>query len=412
MSKSLLKTGLLFLITSILTSGLNYLYHLFMGRLLGPSEYGVLGSLFAILYIVQFSSPTIQYTISKYTSELLGKKKKKDIAYLISKAISKILFIGVISLLLYTLISPLIADFLNLNSSTGVVLIGIIGLLTLVSSVIIGGLNGLQKFGWQNTISVIGTTLKLGLAILLVYLGFGVNGALFALLLAVLFSILFGFIPLFNFIKLRVSKNFKTSKIYSYLFYAFLASVTPTMIISIDHLLVKHLFSSADAGLYTAAGMIGKIIWFGSGFLVSVLFPKVSQLKAEGKNVTTVLRNCLIYTSIMVFLGCLVFFTAPSFIVNTLYGAEYLSISSLIGLLGLSMGFFSLSQVLISYNLAIEKFKFLYIISILLFLEFFAIYFISTSINEIVKIMLVINTLMFLGLVVFNIKDLGFYEKS
>ena len=48
---SLFFSGTIFLIGAISVAVLNYLYHLFMGRMLGPSDYGILGSLFALIYI-------------------------------------------------------------------------------------------------------------------------------------------------------------------------------------------------------------------------------------------------------------------------------------------------------------------------------------------------------------------------
>ncbi len=377
-----------------------------MARMLGPAEYGVLGSLFAIMYIIQFSSPAINKTISMYTSKFAGKKRKKEITHLISKALFKILLFGFAFLIIYTLITPLIASFLNLDSIIGLIIIGFIGLLTMLNSVIIGGVNGLQKFGWQNFITIINTFLKLGLAIFLVYYGFGVEGAVTGLLFAALICLLLGFISLKNFIKIKTIKKFKSKKIYNYLFFAFLASTIPSLIITVDQLLVKHLFPSTESGYYAAASMIGRIIWFGSGFLVNILFPKVSTLKAKKKSVKKLLTKCLKYTGFMALIGCLTLLFAPNLIVNSLYGQEYASISSSVLFFGLSMGLFSLSQILISYNLALRKFKFLWIISLLLILEIISIFVFGTNIKQIIKIVLFINSLMFIGLLVFNRKDI------
>ena len=85
MKRGLLRAGFVFLIGSISTSVLNYLYHLFMGRMLGPEEYGVLGSLFALMYITQFASSTIYTTISKFISKLKGKNSYNKIRFLVEK---------------------------------------------------------------------------------------------------------------------------------------------------------------------------------------------------------------------------------------------------------------------------------------------------------------------------------------
>ena len=72
----LIGSGAIFMVSAVFVAALNYLYHIFMGRLLGPSEYGVLGSLFAIVYLTTLSSNTLNRVVSKYAAEFEGRKFK------------------------------------------------------------------------------------------------------------------------------------------------------------------------------------------------------------------------------------------------------------------------------------------------------------------------------------------------
>jgi len=64
--------GIMFIFTS-LTNFINFIYHIIMGRLLGPSEYGVLASVLSLLFIAGAIAVTIETTSAKYASTYLAR---------------------------------------------------------------------------------------------------------------------------------------------------------------------------------------------------------------------------------------------------------------------------------------------------------------------------------------------------
>lgn len=402
----LFNAGLIFLIGSMIVSIANYLYHLFMGRMLGPHEYGVLGSLFAIIYISTFATGTFNKVISKYTSELKSKNKLNNLKYLVRKGFYKVSVIGFILLLIYFALTPFLADFMNLDSVTGLVITGIVAYMSLILTLFIGYLNGIQEFVWQNTSNVITTIIKLVLAIIFVYIGYSVNGALFAIIIGSIAGIIICYFPIKKSLKGAIKEKFNTREIYLYTIPVFFASLFPVLLITIDTILVKHYFSSHDAGLYAALGNIGKIIWFGSGFLIGAIFPKIVALKSQKKDTSRLLIKAMFITLFLAGIGCIVYFITPTLIVNTLYGKEYLEIVKLIGLFGIGMAMYSLSQVLITYNLAIEKYKFIYIILAGFIIEMTGIILYHNSLLDITKIFVVTNAIILGLMLVYNINDL------
>ena len=402
----LIRPGIIFMIGTISIAVLNYLYHIFMGRLLGPAEYGVLGSLFAIVYLTTFSSNTFNRVISKYAAEFKGKNKDGCMKRLITRGLYKISLYGLIVLFAYILLTPYIAKFMNLEDTAGLIIVGIIGYFSILGAVITGALNGLQMFLWQNSLSFISAVLKFGFALLLVYLGFGVHGALIAIVIGVVVMLLVGAYSLKKEIIGVKSENFKSKKIYLYAVPVFLSSILPLLLITFDQILVKHYFSSVDAGYYAAAGNIAKIIWFGSGFFVSVLFPKVVKLNAQGKKACKMLTKCLIYTSFLVLIGVGVYFTTPRLIVLAIYGSDYLPIASLVGMFGLALGLYSITQVFIVYNLAVEKYKFLWILLFGFLLEIIGIVLFNSSLSEIIKISLLTELFILGMMLIYNRKEI------
>ncbi len=403
---SLFKAGMIFMLFGIVVAVMNYLFHLFMGRMLGPEEYGVLGSLFAIIYIVSLSVSSLNLVVSKHIAEFHGKNEKEKIKMLFKKGFKKIALYGLIPLAIYLIITPLTAKFMNLDDYAGIVLVGLIAYFYFFVVLFLGILNGIQKFIWQNSSNFALMALKLSLAIFFVYIGFGVNGALTAFLIGVIISILIAYIPVRKELDRIDNESFDFKKIYLYAIPVFLSSIFFISIITLDQILVKHFFLSSNAGIYAAAGNIGKIIWYGSCFLAGPLFPKVVSLKARSKNTSKMLRKALAYTFVLAMLGCIVFYIAPSLIVKTLYGESYASATPLVFMFGVSMGIFSLIQLFMIYNLAVEKYNFIYIFLAGVIFEIAGIYFFHDSLAEIVKILLGANIFILAGLFIYNRKEL------
>jgi O-antigen/teichoic acid export membrane protein len=402
----LVRSGGIFLIGALSVAVLNYLYQVFMGRMLGSMEYGILGSLFAIIYLTTFAGNTFSRVTAKYSAEFKGKKQDAALRYLIKRGLFKTAVYGLIALAIYLLLVPTMARFMNFNDYSGLIMVGVIGYISVLGAVITGALNGLQKFVWQNSISFVSAALKFGAAILLVYLGFGVNGALVAIIAGSVIILIVGFWPLKNELTKKITEKIKTKEIYLYAIPVLVASVLPLMAITFDQILVKHFFSSVDAGHYAAAGNIAKIIWFGSGFLVSALFPKIVSDKAQGKNVSSLLIRGLVYTSFFVLIGTGILFATPRLIVSVMYGVEYLDIVSYVGLFGLALGLFSINQVLITYNLAVEKYGFLWIALAGFLLEIVGIGIFHSLLSDVIKIVLLSQAFTMIGMLLYNRKEL------
>jgi O-antigen/teichoic acid export membrane protein len=401
----LVKSGSIFLIGSLLVAVLNYLYHLFMGRMLGPEEYGVLGSLFAIVYLVTFAGATFNKVISKFTAELRSMRKEAALKYLIINGLLKITIFSSIIFIVYLLFIPLIAKFMHLTDYIGLVIVGLIAFLSILMSILIGALNGMEKFVWQNGLSLITTAIKFSLALLLVHLGFGPNGALIAIGIGILVVIGISFWPLKNELTTKVSKKIQTRNVYLYAIPVLLASVLPIVAITFDQVLVKHFFTSIDAGFYAAAGNIAKIIWFGSGFLVSAIFPKIVSRKAKGKDTSRLLIKSLIYTSFLAFIGVGILSATPRLIVLLMYGKEYLEIVPIVGLFGVALGVFSINQILIAYNLAMQKYGFLWYILIGLILQIVGMILFHSVLSDIIKILLLSQILIMGSMLIHNKKE-------
>src|SRR3989344_7192132 len=81
----LISCSTIVVVGSMMTSILNYLFNLGMGRLLTISDYGVFASLISIFNIFSVFSSTIIIVFTKFAASFVGQKKEEMIGPLLVK---------------------------------------------------------------------------------------------------------------------------------------------------------------------------------------------------------------------------------------------------------------------------------------------------------------------------------------
>ena len=116
-------SGILFL-ASVVGGFLSYLYQVYVGRVLGPSEYSVFGSIVALLYIISVPTATVQTSIAKLVSEYNNEYGK--IKYLLIAALKKLSLLAGLVTILFILLSEYIAEFLKIDSVTPLIILSML----------------------------------------------------------------------------------------------------------------------------------------------------------------------------------------------------------------------------------------------------------------------------------------------
>ena len=328
--------GVMF-IASMLANVANYFFHIFMSRALGPGDYGILASLSSLFLILSVPIGTIQTTVAKYTSHFKALENYIRISQLFSTSLKKLFLIGIVSFLIFIGFSKYIASFLQTPSLLPIIIIGTCLPVSFILPLIWGELQGLQEFNYLGSNIVLQAFSKLALGILLVYLGWRVNGALLGYVLSPLIAFSFAIIYLLHIFQrqknaensqetFQDSKHFQkldstieySSKdsfpkeilnfsekqiglpnIFIYSLPVALTILCFTLLTNGDVLLVKHFFVPYQAGYYSAASIVAKIIIYLPGAIGIVMFPKTSELYALNQDSLGVLKKSLLYTVII-----------------------------------------------------------------------------------------------------------------
>lgn len=384
---------------SNVTNLLNYIYHLIMGRLLGPASYGELSAIFSLSILLGIVPTSFSLAIVKYVS---AAKSDKDIKSIVSWFNEKIFLVAMGIFLIILVGAPLISSFLNITNYFLVTIIGggfIFSLPALLNRSI---LQGLLKFK-QMVISVLAENgLKLILGVILVYLGFSVGGALIGLVLATASGWFISRIAISDYISGGKLKVFDFKPLFLYSIPVLVQSIAMASLYSTDLILVKHFFSSHDAGIYASLSTLGKIIFFGAGPIGAVMFPLVAKKQSRGENYKGVFNLSLLLTVSLALVILFIYWLAPEFAVRSLYGSLYLEGANLLVWFGIFITLFTLSFLITSYCLSIGRTRVVILPSLASIIQIIGIWVYHSNLMMVIAVSIIVNALLLLSLLIYS----------
>lgn len=412
-SKNTLKQAAILFFTSVFGGLANYFYNIYVGRMLGPSDYSIVVSLFSIIGIISMPISTVQTVVIKYTADFTARKQFKKLGSFVSVLSEKVLVVSLIVFVLFAVASTSIANYLRINSVIPVILLGAVLIPMAFLTVYRGVLQGLQRFFSFSLNGTIEALLKLFFGVLLVYLlvdkGFGVSGAVFSLTLAGFISIV---ILRFQLKDFRADKNnksnvsgFKISDLYGYGGAVFLHLLCFTIVTNVNVILIRHYFPSEEAGFYAASEVIGKIVLFLSGVVPVILLPKSATLHAQKSDTKKMFIKSVLLVSALGLVFTVFNFVFSGTVMSLFFGAKFIESAKYLGPLSIAMSFYSLYLITATYELSISRFKFLYPTIILTILQVLLILQFHSNISEIIYIIIGCSSALFLINLIISLKN-------
>jgi len=359
LTKNKLVAGSLVMFTGSMVANIgNYVYHLLMGRMLGPVDYGSLQSIISVGYLLFIALSALTLTTAKIVAGLKGKKNLQGVRWLFDYFNQNLIFYTGAVFLLISLLSPLIADFLHLDSVLPIIFIALLFLSSSFSVVYRAILQGLLRFDKIVKSHISETASKVLVAVLLVWAGWQVNGAVFALVAASLVGCFLAkaFLrPLKRYVPKKPTLSKRTFLKFG--LPVFLFNLSFTSIYTNDVILVKHFFDAHTAGLYASLAILGKIVFFATSAIPMVMFPMVANRHSQGKDSRRLLAMSLAIVFLISSAAVTVYFLLPELMIKLLFGPDYLAAAPLLGWIGLFIAFYSLAYLSVSFFLSVDKVK-------------------------------------------------------
>lgn len=355
-----------------LVNFLNLLYQLLIAHAVSPAEFANFNAIISIYMMAAIPLGTLQTAVVKYSSEFNAKGRTEEVRALLSRLFRATGVLALVTFCAVYALAPALASSLRIPSVQYGRLLALLIAASWVTPVLLGGLQGLEFFNALMAVSISTTAAKLGLAFLLVAAGFGIGGALAGFAVSTLFGILAGIALLGRLLFAKTSAGHSEvdfRKILFFLFPVAVSSLCYIVMVNMDMVLVKRFFPESEAGFYSLSQMVGKIFLFFPGAISIVMLPRTSSLYAQDRDTRATLTRSLSYAGALSAAAFAAYNLFPGAALRVLTGKSFPESILLGRFFSVSMTFFALVTVLITYFLSRGESRFLIYLGALTVLE-------------------------------------------
>lgn len=347
----------LIFIGSLLISLLNFLFNLFMARNLAVSDYGVLISLISLVTLSTLPVNAVVPMVVAFAASYFAKNELDMVRGLFFKINRLTVLSGFTVFIIFILFTQIIGQFLNISNDALIILAGLNVFLGFVAVLNIPLLQAKLAFTYITFTNLLSGFLKLIGGISTVFLGFTVGGVLWAVFFSSLIQYLLNFFPLkFIFQKGISLPKVSSKKLFNYGIPAALATFSLMSLVNTDIILVKHFFNPTEAGIYAGLSVVGRVIFFFSAPLGTVMFPLVTQKYARAENYHHIFGLALLLVAVTSIALTGFYFIFPEFTIRFfIKNEEYLAVTSLLGPFGIFIAFYSLVSLFTYFFLSTKK---------------------------------------------------------
>lgn len=336
----------------------NFLFNLFMSRSLTVADYGILASLTSLIGFPALIITSVMPLVVRFAGDYFASDRLDLVRGLYVKMAKFLFGFGLLVFLLFLIFIPTIGGFFHIENTVILIMTGVIIFIGFIAIINIAMLQAKLAFGYQTLVNLIGALMKLLLGILFIYLGFSVTGSVLAIVFGAISIYIASFFPI-KFIfdkKVIASPAVSTKELFAYGLPSALTLFGLTSFISTDVLMVKHFFDPKTAGLYAGLSLMGRVIFYISSPIGSVMFPIIVRKHSKNESY----RNTFFFSIVLVLVPSLLvsafYFIFPKFsILFFLKRNEYLSLSPILGMFGLLISLYCLLFIVSNFYLSIKK---------------------------------------------------------
>lgn len=348
----------------------NFVYNLAMGRMLKPAVYGELEAILSLSTLAAVPLGVLSIYIVKIVSVHWGQEKYGEAWSFLVVYRRRLLVIGLVGGLILIVFLPFLERFLNLETVWPVVFLSLSFLLGGLITVNNGGLQGTLSFGYLAANGIVGIGLKLFVGVFLVFSNFQLLGALLGPLAGGLTGFLLSVFELRVVFKgLELIDKSAVPVFHQKTFWpVLLASLSLTAMLTVDVILARHFFTEINAGGFAIVAVLGKIVFYGVGPIIAVMFPLVSSRASSGRSYIIPMLGSLAATFGIGSVITFVFFMAPKLILGLLFAGKYLVVAPYLGPYAFFMILFSADSILTYFLLSVSYYRpmgLLFLISLL-----------------------------------------------
>ncbi len=348
--QKLLGGSLTLLAGSGLVGVANLVYNVITARMLGPTGFAHVTAVYTLLMLASAITLAFQAVCAKYVA---SHESCEDKAAIFSSLHLKSWMASIGLGLLLFLFNRVITKYLNLPDQVLISLLALGTAFYIPLGVRRGYIQGVHAFRSLAVNFMVEGLVRLGGAYFLIKFGLGVKGAVLASVIAVVASYLLARphpgLASFSKLKIPIASG---EGVQAIVFFAGQGAIN-----NFDIVLMNHFFVPEQAGIYAAVSLVGRLINMFAWSVVNTMFPVSAAARSSDREARPVLFMSLAMVFLILSFLILGLWAIPSFLWRTLFGAHFEvansgGLATLLILYAVATGIYSLSSVLISYEMS------------------------------------------------------------
>lgn len=269
----------------LLSAALGVIYIVLLTRLLRPEEIGTFGVLSFALGLIQTIGLLSLSTASvKYIAQFMAESNRDRAKAVVTRILQVTMVASTMAFVLVLILSGWISDVLSTPSivvqASVVQVLAVSAFFVLFFYQAIGFLQGLQKLRDMAIVNILYTIVQYGLALVLVYLEYGVLGIMISWAVAFVICTALALIMTQRNLGL-LGKPAETKPLLKFAFPLYVSSILSFLVVWIDQLFVLPYTDLAVFAKYNIANRAAVVPALISSALIAALYPKLSELYAE-----------------------------------------------------------------------------------------------------------------------------------
>lgn len=268
-------TGVLFVGNGAM-SLLFLLFHILMGRLMGPVEYAGLVALIGLLNVLNVPAAVMQLTMTRYVAEYVQREDEATSRLMVRLGLRQVTLWGLLALALWTLGAPWLRAVLKAPTTASLAMVGAIAFLFLYTPILNGALQGSRRFGWSALSGIGVAASRLALAVLAVLLHGGITAVLGAVALSVGVGLLISRWPLRGDRQPAPSQAAlpATRAIHDYFWKVLFGQIATFLLINADLILSPRYLSGDTLAVYGKVATLSRTVFFLPLPIITVMFQR------------------------------------------------------------------------------------------------------------------------------------------
>ncbi len=337
-----------FLLATAGVNAFNFLFHVVVSRLLGPSHYSALSAMLSIVALLAVPLGAVQLAVT----QAVARRVDADEPIGLGRSVGLGAVYGFIAMGVVLAFTPVIDRFLHLGSWVPVFLIATWIPVATIGAVLTGAMIGEYRFRAVAIATFVGSAVvRLAVGVLLAETGGGVAGAVSATLFAQIVTTgILAVIARSYFGRAEDLVSLRTTSRDTLLSIAALTGLTALM--GVDTVLARHYFTPSIAGQYSAGAVAARIALFVPGAVTTVAFPHM----VAGDGTSAASRRAFVQTlGVVALIGALVAVVLTAFgslVVHILFGSAYGGSNVVLGTLAFESAALGVLSVLVYFHLA------------------------------------------------------------